>query len=67
MGWTEAVLAFLPYGKTFQETRKIFQQQLSRKGCVIFQECQTRQASIHQEKREEQMWSYATGFAQIEC
>ena len=46
MGWTEAALAFLRYGKTFQETRKIYQQQLSRKSCVVFQESQLQQASI---------------------
>lgn len=46
MGWIEAALAFQPYGKKFHEIRKIFQQQLSRKSCIVFQESQTRQAAI---------------------
>ncbi len=46
MEWIEAVLLFQLYGNPFYEIQKIFQQQLSHKACIGFQENQNRQASI---------------------
>ncbi|KAL4247551.1 cytochrome P450 monooxygenase [Abortiporus biennis] len=44
IGWSDN-LAFLPYNDEWQKQRKLFQQQLSRKGVFVFQNIQLRAAT----------------------
>ncbi|KAJ3473489.1 hypothetical protein NLI96_g12978 [Meripilus lineatus] len=46
LGWASRSLVFLRYTREFQETRKIFQNQLSRQTSLVYQETQIRQALI---------------------
>ncbi|KAI0796112.1 cytochrome P450 [Abortiporus biennis] len=45
MGWGDC-LAFLQYGPTFQSTRRLFQQALTKGECLKYREVQLRQARI---------------------
>ncbi|KAL4244483.1 cytochrome P450 family protein [Abortiporus biennis] len=45
MGWGD-LLAVLPYGPSFHKTRKSFQEALSKKECLMYQDVQLRQSRI---------------------